>query len=504
MKRLFVLLLFFGNIINTVTSQTVTAIAYQSGNSFYLFDSVDIGMASNTNSNLALILVLKNNSTNTFVAGRDTMWMEIGWNGLPSIACLAFSKDWMPDSSIFVSFNFKINSSRLVQTPVGVYGNTIASKVVGKRVNNIFTQVNDTGFTGCFRCHFNDVKYRLNLSSTPYNGGYTSGNGNYAEGYCQISASPADGFHFKCWNDGVTTNPRTVYLTQDTSFVAVFETESFKLTVHSNNDNWGDVGGSGIYPYRSRAKITATPADHHHFVRWYGSNETLYNSTEIITINGDMEYYACFAIDTYYVSVVPSNIMYGRALGGGTFQYGEPCTVEATAYSGYRFIRWSNGVLYNPYTFVPTADMELTAVFADEGSVVNLNVNVNDPNMGSVIGGGPYAAGMIAEVEAVPNAGYHFVRWDDGTTTNPRKISMSKNKSITAYFASGTLGITETDNNGIGVYVRNGHVVVTGAEGETVRVFDITGRLVSDHGLAAGVYYVKVGNYPARKIAVIK
>jgi hypothetical protein len=38
-----------------------------------------------------------------------------------------------------------------------------------------------------------------------------------------ISATPNNGYHFVQWNDGNTTNPRTITVTQDTSFTATFE-----------------------------------------------------------------------------------------------------------------------------------------------------------------------------------------------------------------------------------------------------------------------------------------
>ena len=42
-----------------------------------------------------------------------------------------------------------------------------------------------------------------------------------------------------------------------------------------------------------------------------------------------------------------------------------------------------------------------------------------------------------------------------------------------------------------------------GAEDEIVRIFDITGRSVSNEALPTGVYIVKVGDRPARKVVVI-
>ena len=54
------------------------------------------------------------------------------------------------------------------------------------------------------------------------------------------------------------------------------------------------------------------------------------------------------------------------------------------------------------------------------------------------------------------------------------------------------------------VYVHGGRIIVEGAEGETVSIFDITGRSIRNEALHTGVYIVKVGNRPARRIVVMK
>ena len=61
----------------------------------------------------------------------------------------------------------------------------------------------------------------------------------------------------------------------------------------------------------------------------------------------------------------------------------------------------------------------------------------------------------------------------------------------------------------INVYVRDGHIVVDGADGEAINIYDMIGRQLSSFTshlspltFPTGVYLVKVGNYPARKIFV--
>ena len=57
--------------------------------------------------------------------------------------------------------------------------------------------------------------------------------------------------------------------------------------------------------------------------------------------------------------------------------------------------------------------------------------------------------------------------------------------------------------DGIHIYSIDGHILVNGTTDE-VRVFDMVGRNVRNEALPAGVYMVKIGNHPARKVVVIR
>jgi len=54
----------------------------------------------------------------------------------------------------------------------------------------------------------------------------------------------------------------------------------------------------------------------------------------------------------------------------------------------------------------------------------------------------------------------------------------------------------------VSIRVANSRIEVEGADGETVRVFDLTGRQVRNEALSAGVYLVQIGNRPAQKVLV--
>ena len=83
-----------------------------------------------------------------------------------------------------------------------------------------------------------------------------------------------------------------------------------------------------------------------------------------------------------------------------------------------------------------------------------------------------------------------------------------------------TQSIDEIEENGVTVYAYDGRIVVEGAEGMEVRVYDMMGRMVAQSSgtyapaltgtpskfrvPTSGVYMVKIGNMPAQRVVVLK
>lgn len=63
-----------------------------------------------------------------------------------------------------------------------------------------------------------------------------------------------------------------------------------------------------------------------------------------------------------------------------------------------------------------------------------VTVNANDSSMGTVTGGGVYEKNTMATLRAVPNPNYEFVCWKNGSTKNPRMVTVTANASYTAIF----------------------------------------------------------------------
>ena len=163
-----------------------------------------------------------------------------------------------------------------------------------------------------------------------------------------------------------------------------------------------------------------------------------------------------------------------------------------------------------------TGDWAWSRFNIQEDFVYDFSATSNDSARGTAtIITGPTCENRWARVRADAYTGYHFDHWSDGNRDNPRYIVVLQDTHLVAYFASDNEeeGIEETAEDGVKLYQSNGQIVVEGAEGSRVMVYDVYGRLLAtmrdDGGLlrfdvpAAGVYLVRVGDAPARRVAVV-
>ncbi len=145
-------------------------------------------------------------------------------------------------------------------------------------------------------------------------------------------------------------------------------------------------------------------------------------------------------ITKYVVWVDVNDKSAGTVTGDGLVNEGVSHTVTATPKSGYHFLRWSNGVTENPYTFVVTQDTVLYALF--EADVVinyyDINVVSSDETMGTVSGGGTHLEqGQTVTITATPNEGYQFLYWTTADGQVQGTISqwtVTKDETLIAHF----------------------------------------------------------------------
>ncbi len=120
-----------------------------------------------------------------------------------------------------------------------------------------------------------------------------------------------------------------------------------------------------------------------------------------------------------------------------TIEHGSSTSsVTATANTGYKFVKWSDGKTDNPRTDANViADISVTAEFAKITYKVVYNSDANGTIEGDEEQTIEYGS-STSSVTAKAKDGYKFVKWSDGNTDNPRTdVNVMADITVTAEFA---------------------------------------------------------------------
>lgn len=251
----------------------------------------------------------------------------------------------------------------------------------------------------------------------------------------------------------------------------------------------------------STATLRATAREGYHFTHWSNGGT---QCTTTVTLPCDEPVIAYFAPGEaeYSIVVESADSTIGHVTGGGTYQNGDTACLAAVAEEHHHFVHWSDGNSDNPRHYYVMHNDTLIAYFAIDTHSVN--IASSDIARGRVEGGGLFEYGTPCTVSAEAYSGYHFDHWSNGATYNPYTFAVLEDTELTAVFlAEGEVGIEDIMTDDINVYSYEGHIVVEGTTDE-VRVFDMVGRNIRNEALPAGVYMVKIGNHPTRKVVVIR
>lgn len=193
-----------------------------------------------------------------------------------------------------------------------------------------------------------------------------------------------------------------------------------------------------------------------------------------------------------------------------------PAVIEAMPNNGYHFLYWSDGGHDVQRTITIDCDTILTAYFAIDTHTVTVAPNNNMWGTVTVIGGDVYIHGSPCIVQAYPYQGYVFIGWSDGVTANPYAFAVLEDTELIAIFEEeGTQGIDDVANtDNIRIFSKYDHILIDGLNGQDVTIYTIDGRTIASLPRASehvaipvtttGVYIVRIGNHPARKVIVIK
>ena len=213
------------------------------------------------------------------------------------------------------------------------------------------------------------------------------------------------------------------------------------------------------------------------------------------------EYWSEFV---YYVenSAILTVISNDKNMGFATVTKRNTCDddvaqVQAQALPGYKFVRWSDGSTENPHIVLVTEDITLTAEFAKEGEEPGENPDVEKHNNFIIESADATQGSVIITITAQAIEGFEFSHWSDGSTENPRNVTLDKDVELYAHFQVKGTGLENSVISSADVYSRDGRLHVEGAEIDYY-VLDMAGRLIysgrdTELQLPRGVYVVNVG-----------
>ena len=411
----------------------------------------------------------------------------------------------------------------------------------------------------------NDTTMGTVLGAGVYNWGDTA----------YLTAVPNNNFTFMGFNSTMNGDPTlSIVVTEDVVVTATFDHKPVRLYTEAENGRVeaiisGIAADTDRQPIMARysddVTLTAIADEHYSFVEWqsyYLVYDTVYDTITVIdsiwivstyfnddgeeitvydtlshteavqivnttriadTVMTENPYQFNITCDRVMVAVFEPRLytvnisgMHGVYSGDGIYRYGDTVTISCEPDVNYRFIGWSGVSMYdvlvneNPCTFVVERDMNIIGYC--EAVNFHLVVEASPAEGGVVSGTGYYEFASNVVITATPHDGYRFISWSDGDTNAIRTITVTSDTTFTAIFRN--LGIEQTDMSDVNIYATGDAVVVDGANGMTVRLFDALGRVVATaeaHGdslripvKTTGVYLVQVGNAPARRVMLMR
>ncbi len=293
-------------------------------------------------------------------------------------------------------------------------------------------------------------------------------------------------------------------------------TVQFNMSVVSSQPQWGSAvivkdADSNDVRCDSSVVVKAIPNYGYHFLQWSNGSTSIQDT---LLINGDSSVSAIFAKNQYALTVASFDPSLGTVTGTGSYDYLDTVVVTATATAPhYFFEHWSDWSTDSSRSVVITGDMALIAYFATDTHTVT--VLPDSSAHGNVSGGGRFVYGAVATVAAAPYSGFQFSHWSNGVTNNPYVFAVFSDTVLIACFISDSeaVAIDYVDALNAKLYSSHGQIVVVGADGNTVSVYDATGRLLATKNDSpnirfdvpvSGTYMIKIGNAATRKVMVIK
>lgn len=390
--------------------------------------------------------------------------------------------------------------------------------VVSTQANYTFTVNSNRTLVANFQAQTQN--YTVSVSANPTNAGTVSGGGTFQQGQtCTVHATPATGYTFVRWTENgnqVSTNPNYSFtVTGNRNLIAQFQGQSYYIAANATPNYGGTVTGSGSYNYGQTCTLTATPVAGFEFIEWR-KNDTQVSTDAIysFTVTESATFFAIFQRLTFNVSVSANPSYGGTVTGGGSYDFGQQCTVTATANEGYNFVNWTqNGeqISINPsYSFAVMFDYNLVANFVPQ--TIEITTSVEPSEGGTATGDGTYNYGDEVTITVSTVEDWAFLNWtENGNIITDEKTFTFIATTSRAFVANleYTEGVGEQNGSQTLIYPNpvNDKLTVEALEAiGTVEIYNLMGAMVYSQknctnkveinttDLQSGIYFIRLTN----------
>lgn len=274
---------------------------------------------------------------------------------------------------------------------------------------------------------------------------------------------------------GYGTSGKVTFITKPLPF--------YTIDVSVEPHDGGNATGNGTYQEGDTCTVKATPSTGFKFVKWTENNDIQVSTDSVYTfeVTSSRNLVAHFTAKAYTITATVDPNGSGTVMGTGGYNYGDPCTVIATANPGYKFEYWKEGnnqVCSNAsYLFTVEGNRDLIAHFTIETYTITATAEPAEFGTATVSGNGRFHYGDQCTLTATPKpgSGYGFVNWTkNGTSVSsdatcsfevtesaeykahfqivPLSLAVSANPEVIAKGSSSQLKATASGGNGSFTY----------------------------------------------------
>jgi len=250
--------------------------------------------------------------------------------------------------------------------------------------------------------------YTVTVTSNIPEGGIVTGDGTYVCGTSYtIKAQANSGYCFSKWSDGNTAKSRTLTATQDAEYTAIFKTCGFSVSgegVGGGGSGGGGGGGSGGGSGGSGGS----------------------GGGDMIPIGeGKWQY----VIESVLLSPTCGDAITYSVVND---EAGTSKTITVARSKITKAGLYKVTIIFDETTSKLSYTIELLEEKPDPTYIVT--VLPDNPEHGTVTGGGEIICGNKTTVKATANPGWRFVKWDNNKTASSLSVTVTKDSTLVAIF----------------------------------------------------------------------